>query len=202
MLRRLVPHMQLSEETQCRGGRSSSISCFTCRATAFYSAFPEAPHHQAVISVLTIPYYSKIGGGGGFLCCASRVSALSPLAAVQGLPRAQRVLAPGPGRPALPRASAATRSSSRTRHQGKARTAAAVTHQHTIWGLTQGHKNELCLNITPYSQLNRAVQEEITSPTIYPHAAAARRHSEGTIKSLKGIRQNETFFLWCHSNPD
>lgn len=74
MLRRLVPHMQLSEETQCRGGRSSSISCFTCRATAFYSAFPEAPHHQAVISVLTIPYYSKIGGEGVSVLCQQGVS--------------------------------------------------------------------------------------------------------------------------------
>lgn len=67
--------------------------------------------------------------------------------------------------------------------RAKPGTAAAVTHQHAIWRLTQGHKNELRLNITYDSQLSHALQKKMTSSTIYPKAVAASRCSEGTIRS-------------------
>lgn len=150
-----------------------------------YSAFPEPPLYPLIITVKTHTLLIAVIKNRRFsaLCQWRGCQPLSPLAVAQGLPSIQRVLAPGPGQPPLPRAVLPPAIQARTRYQGRAQdscsshTPARCLETYTAAQKWAAPQYDLLQPAKPPSQ------EETASSTMYPKAAAASRRSEGTIRA-------------------
>lgn len=153
MLRGLAPHMQLSKAAQRVWGEGvTALLCFTCRAAAFCSAFPEPPLHLPIINIKThtlLMAVIKIRGVfvlcqlRGFLCPGAQL--LSPLAVVQGLPSAPV----GAG------------SRPRTAVAAKSRAAAYSPRENPIPGQNPGQLQQSHTS-TPFGDLHRGTKMSCT----------------------------------------